>query len=226
MGAGVREVWCKKQGMIMMNAFKSIFSAAAVAVALSAGGAGAVTVNVQGATNTDLLSLSTAGTVALPAGASFDRVGITSGSLGSGESRSPFDGLGAGNFEEIEYFTVGTPSLLPDSKSPATLLYTGLQTSFKILWGSVDVYNTLAFYKGDTLVTTLVGGVGVAPATGKGASIVTLTELQFDKVVFTSRGAAFEFSNIESTAIPLPAGGVLLLTALGGIAVLRRRKLA
>ena len=41
-----------------------------------------------------------------------------------------------------------------------------------------------------------------------------------------SRAAATIFANVTPTAVPLPAGGLLLLGAMGGLAALRRRKTA
>lgn len=40
------------------------------------------------------------------------------------------------------------------------------------------------------------------------------------------RAAATIFANVETASVPLPAGGLLLMGALGGLAMMRRRKKA
>ena len=37
------------------------------------------------------------------------------------------------------------------------IAYAGTKTSFGLYWGSVDTYNSLTFYSGDTLVATITG---------------------------------------------------------------------
>ncbi|NJS37737.1 MAG: VPLPA-CTERM sorting domain-containing protein [Rhodobacteraceae bacterium] len=152
--------------------------------------------------------------------------GVVSGSVG-GKYRSPYDeGIGG----TTEYFTVGSPDL---PQSPAILRLTSAKNSFMMLWGSLDDYNAVTFCFGETCDT--VSGVQVRNATmnassGVTNSIVTFSsDFYFDTVFFRSDfnragdQAAFEFA-LAPVPVPLPAGGLLLLGALGGIAALRRRK--
>ncbi len=55
-------------------------------------------------------------------------------------------------------------------------------------------------------------------------AVGTSTTLVFASAIGGAYGPALD--DVSISAIPLPAGGVLLLTALGGIAALRRRKSA
>ena len=157
---------------------------------------------------------------------------ITPGLVKTGNSliewRSPYDPSGDGpydaNWDTYSYFSVG-----PSTSSPATLQFSGLRAGLKMLWGSIDGYNTMKFYNGATLVAT-VTNLDVLPssteAAGTGASYVSITGLEFDSVDFYSTSNAFEFANVSAVAIPLPAGGLLLISALGAVVVTRRRKTA
>lgn len=160
------------------------------------------------------------------AGVWSDAPAIVDGSVG-GQYRSPFDELGAsGN----DYYTVGSPApnLAP---SPATLVLAATNT-FSMLWGSIDEYNSVVFSNGSQtdivtgsdVMAALLGG-GVMGATN---AIVDFTlAFEFTTVSFYSNNGlasdrpAFEFALAN---VPVPAAGLLLLTALGAGAALRRRK--
>lgn len=100
-----------------------------------------------------------------------------------------------------------------------------LQTTFSLLYGSPDDFNNLAFLLDGTEVFSLAGDALVPPGTlGMGAVYVTIADILFDEVRLTSGGDAFEFTNVSSVAmIPLPATLPLLLGALAGIGLARRR---
>ena len=55
-----------------------------------------------------------------------------------------------------------------------------------------------------------------------------VSDAGFDRLVFSAGKPALEYANLrvspQISAVPLPAGGLLLLGALAGIAALRRRK--
>lgn len=125
-----------------------------------------------------------------------------------------------------DYFSVGGGTVL----GPVTLTFGEMQTAFQLLWGSIDSYNTIAFFDGVTEVFSFTGTQLVnkftSGLTGRNYELVALVNFDFGQegftsVRFASSTPAFEFG---LAPIPLPAGGVLLLTALGGLAVLRRRK--
>lgn len=160
----------------------------------------------------------------------------------SGLFKSPFDPAKANagtdvplaqqvpGWAKIEYYSVGTPDLVP---SPAILKFDERQISLSLLWGSIDLYNAIEFYLNGVLKSTVTGDDlfdnGGLPA-ASGAAFVKITE-RFNEVRFRSNFdeegdiAAFEFSNVVA-AVPIPAGGLLLIGALGGLAALRRRKTA
>lgn len=148
------------------------------------------------------------------------------------EFRSPYDELGAmGTSGYSDYFTVGSPG---KPGSPAVLFLSTARKTFSMLWGSVDSYNAVSLCAGATCATVTGTQVSkAAPANfGTGNAIVNFTaDFAFDTVSFFSNYgqkadvAAFEFA-VSPVPVPLPAGGLLLLGALGGIAALRRRKAA
>lgn len=122
----------------------------------------------------------------------------------------------------------------------AELTYATAQSTFKMLWGSVDKSNVISFFLGAVPVfsytgndlATLLGLTPPGPAPGSFEEVVLLSFGDFDggffdRITFTaSNRPAFEFALPEAAVIPVPAAGLLLVTALGGMAVLRRRKAA
>jgi hypothetical protein len=147
-----------------------------------------------------------------------------SGSVG-GQYRSPYDNA------ELEYFTVGSPG---QQGSPAVLLLNSVKNTFSMLWGSIDTYNAVTFCLGETCDTISGSEIKAASSVpfATGNAVVNFTsDFYFDTVSFYSNfgrvgdAPAFEFA-LAPVPVPLPAGGLLLLGALGGIAALRRRKAA
>jgi hypothetical protein len=99
------------------------------------------------------------------------------------------------------------------------IAYSTLRNSFGLYWGSVDTYNSLAFYNGDTLVATITGADVAPPMSANGGQTdyasngyVWVTALpQFDRVVAGSLSNSFEFDNVVaggatlSAAVPEPS---------------------
>jgi len=205
-----------------MKSLTKYLASGALALALSAGAATAATISIASlADTTAMLGSLSATSVVLPSGVTSSNLKKVSNSIG-GQFRSPFEALGVGNYESIEYFTVGSP--VPNNINPATLTFGKDQTSFSMLWGSIDTWNVLQFFNNNVLTFTATGNVNVNPATQIDAYFVSIGSILFDKVVFTSNTAAFEVSNIQTTPVPVPAAGLLLIGALGGLAFLRRRR--
>lgn len=104
------------------------------------------------------------------------------------------------------------------------------QVSF--VWGSPDKFNTLEFFRAGALVETVTGAAFAHFGQNLLMSKVRIygidSGLGFDTVRFSSTRPAFEFANLEVAEIPhapVPAAGLMLLTALGGFSMLRRRSM-
>lgn len=124
----------------------------------------------------------------------------------------------------------GTYAYVSKGESPVTLHLTGDMTYFGLLWGTVDSYNTISFYDGETLVGSFTG-TDVLPG-ADGTSVVYANFWAhggtFDTVVFTTTQEAFEFDNVRVAATPLPAALGLFGSAIVGMGALglRRRRQA
>lgn len=103
---------------------------------------------------------------------------------------------------------------------------------FGIWWGSVDTYNTLSFYKGDTLVESFNGTAITTPNAANGNQTAPTTNLyvnfrdlpMFNKFEMTSTQYAFEADNIAvKNTVPIPAAAWLLGSGLLGLVAVRRR---
>lgn len=223
---------------------KSTFLGAAVAAFALTGAASAATYVVVGANAPESWAeVDLGNTTALSAGANWTTAPSTVSNSVGGEYKSPFDPRSADNgvdvpaadevpnWEQIQYFTVGSPNLV---QSPAVMTVAPNSAFLSLLWGSVDLYNAIEFYAGGGLVETVSGAdifaSGGEPA-ASGAAFVKISGFKFDEVRFYSNFGqrsgsdvpAFEFSNVVA-AVPLPAGGLLLLTALGGLGVASRKR--
>jgi hypothetical protein len=118
----------------------------------------------------------------------------------------------------------------------------GTQNKFGLFWGSIDSYNSDAFYLGNsaTPFLTLFGNnLNAVPALGfngdqSGAltnAYVTFTGLSFDKIVLASSGNSFEFDNISYCSnldnvgpVPEPSTWAMMLLDFAGIGFAYRRR--
>ncbi len=120
-------------------------------------------------------------------------------------------------------FGDGTNYMAVLGGSSEDILYSTLRDSFGMYWGSVDAYNSLAFYDGNTLVATVTGSqVGPLLANGgqsgySSNGFVLITSLpSFNEVVVASGANSFEFDNVVA-GVPEPSTWVVLM--LGFVAV-------
>lgn len=143
--------------------------------------------------------------------------GNVTGSI-SGVRRTPWEGTalaGTGVYSSVS------------KNSSATFDFAKLQKGFSLVWGSPDTWNNLQvkLISGNTVVET-INGLAIQPPVGILASLVTVTGVLFDRLTFVSTtNNAFEFANLTTTPVPLPAAGWMLIAGLGALgAVARKRK--
>ena len=107
----------------------------------------------------------------------------------------------------------------------------GVLTRLSADWGSIDGYNTLTFYAGNTIVQTITGGM-FPPANGDQSAAATNRNVSFDfdrslgitRVGFSSGQLAFELDNLSISAVPEPTTWAMLLVGFGMVGAAARRR--
>lgn len=191
--------------------------AALTALVLSASAGMAATVLIQnngGATMATGVSDSLAG---FNTAAS---LGVTTETVSDpNRTRSPFEGTG---MYGDNYFNIANGGYLD-------VLLNVAMAKVSFLWGSPDSYNYVQVFLSDSTSQIFsLGNIPTPPPVDAGlqANYVTFTAIggaRITGVNFSTSGTAFELSNIVS-AVPVPAGGLLLLSGLAGFAAVRRFK--
>lgn len=180
--------------------------------------------------NFDNLSLGNAGGTSGGLGVSFTGdAGVVTGAL-SGKYAAPWvsggNGTAFGNANGADlsrYLSTGLGTV--------TLTMPGETNYLGLLWGSVDGYNSLTFYDGATPVGSITGSTVTGSPNGNqgvnGTYYVNISStLNFNRVVASSSGYAFEFDNVAYNPASVPEPATLGLMGLGflGAAAARRRK--
>lgn len=130
---------------------------------------------------------------------------VVQGSAGSGIYIAPPD-------DKTRYLTV---SPFGDSRGtrPVTITLKSLHNYFGLYWGSIDDYNSISFFKDDTLVKTFSGadiGVDAGYVNFKAGN-----NESFNQIILDSSEAALESDNHAFKAVPEPLTLLGSATALG-----------
>ena len=112
--------------------------------------------------------------------------------------------------------------------------YSGFSTSFGLYWGSLDSYNSIAFYNNGDLVATVSGADMPSPTVANGGQsdplsnrYVLITSLpSFNEAILSSSANSFEFDNVVAglprtsaniAAAPEPATWAMMLLGFLGL---------
>ena len=164
-------------------------------------------------------------------------VPFLSGANGGGFG--PGGGTQAVGPDATVYVTGGSTEAFATAR--VTLQLPAPERYFGLLWGSLDVYITLSFYNGATLIETVTGGDVTARPSGDQSVNGTLyvnidatSGASFDRVIMTSSQYGFEFDDVAFNSTPIsflaldpvpePMSLCVLATGLLGTAVVRRRR--
>jgi hypothetical protein len=132
---------------------------------------------------------------------------------------APLPNQGAYNNQNNKYLTVGS---FGNKKTDILTIDFGVDSDyFGFYFGSIDTYNNIKFFDGDTLIADLSGADIRANANGDqsktGARFVNFfaeNGERFDRIEFQSDGVAFETDNHAYRDVPTPAAVLPILSGL------------
>lgn len=138
--------------------------------------------------------------------------GVYAAPVLSGGQGAPFGGQADG-VDVTTYLTTGKS---PVPGGEVILRFATPQQYLGLLWGSVDLYNTLEFFDANGSIGSITGGQVNAAADGNQGAAGTYyininSDVPFTYVKATSSQYAFEFDNVafNSTPVTIPDGGAL-----------------
>jgi PEP-CTERM motif len=120
-----------------------------------------------------------------------------------------------------------------------TLTFSGNKNSFGLYWGSIDAYNKIEFFSGNSFVTSYSGNTlnAVPPVGSNGDQFLLTTNayimfsgLSFDNVKLSSSGNSFEFDNVfagsqsQVGGIPEPSTWAMMLLGFAGVGYMAYRR--
>lgn len=140
------------------------------------------------------------------------------------------------------YFVVGSQGVLPSSATVSTLALTDY-TTFSLLWGSIDTFNSIQFFDNGVQVgQTFTGTDFAAPPSGPNGNTVSNDTnryvfftfdggQRFDTVRFNSSGVAFEMDNLAfggagnvETPVPEASTWGMMILGFAGLGFLSYRR--
>ena len=144
---------------------------------------------------------------------------------------SVFEGMIGTDTAKIQYRTPWENTIHAQEKytsvqanSSATYNLISNNGKVSFVWGSVDFFNTVVFYKNGAVVDYLKGQPVIDAGALAGSSFAQISIMAggaFDQISFLSSQNAFEFANLRVSAVPLPesitlyGAGVFVLALLG-----------
>ena len=162
--------------------------------------------------------------------------GIMPAGTTAGSNKSPWENTPVVSDAGRTYFSVGPGS--GSAPSIATLRFTSLRSSFLMLWGSIDSYNKIEFFIGETSQGSLTGTQLVDSGNVDGCEAqLTPTryecvakvrfDVSYDNIKFSSNaGTGADTAAFEFATVPLPAALWLLLGVSGALVAAKRRSVS
>jgi hypothetical protein len=209
----------------MIRFFRLAFLLGGLGLATSAMATPVISLSAAGELNTSVAGATTvtfdAGNCAGYASCSGDYI-LTSGNA-SGLYAAP-----AG--DTTGYVSVPNPSV---TSQTATFSLSGTADYFGLFWGSIDSYNSIAFFLNNVLVASFTGtDIVGSSANGNQISYASNRYINFDfgaglydTVSLTSHGFAFESDNHafrKAFSVSEPLTLVIFCLGLGGLVIARR----
>jgi hypothetical protein len=131
--------------------------------------------------------------------------------------------------EDTTNYLAAFPTMGEVGLGAGSLFGFGLAKAVTFYWGSIDSFNTLDFYSGDTLLGSVFGQQASAWPNGDQDSGVTnrtvsiSSDKAFDKLVFRTGQNAFEADSFKFTAaVPEPATWGMMILGFGAIGMAMR----